>query len=198
LKQAQASASRDQIADAMNGISGIPKNSRHYEMAQRLQEDWSRELLRQATNYCRQAKVETAVSMLSTIPATSQLHDRVTELRQRWSKQAKVLDQAIAAKDAEDWQQAISAIKSLEGSPMYHSLPVQELLQQAMTNLYEPEESLTEIATSDLPAVELSDELQQPDQVLVEIATQDLPTVQPSITPPEKISVSPAPTQQAF
>ncbi|MBD2020183.1 hypothetical protein H6F43_08285 [Leptolyngbya sp. FACHB-36] len=182
----------------MNGISGIPKNSRHYEMAQRLQEDWSRELLRQATNYCRQAKVETAVSMLSTIPATSQLHDRVTELRQRWSKQAKVLDQAIAAKDAEDWQQAISAIKSLEGSPMYHSLPVQELLQQAMTNLYEPEESLTEIATSDLPAVELSDELQQPDQVLVEIATQDLPTVQPSITPPEKISVSPAPTQQAF
>jgi hypothetical protein len=151
LNQAQASASRDQLTEAVKIIAGIPKNSRHHELAQQLEDDWARELVRQATTHFQQADVTTAIALLETIPNTSQWHDRVTELRDRWSQQAKLYDRAIAAKSATDWQGAIDAIKLLEGSPIYNSLPVQELLQQAMTKLYEPDATLVQIAAADAP-----------------------------------------------
>ncbi|MGV0027198.1 hypothetical protein [Phormidesmis priestleyi] len=151
LNQAQASASRDQLPEAVKIIAGIPKNSRHHELAQQLEDDWSRELVRQATTRFQQADVTTAIALLENIPHTSQWFSRVTELRGRWSQQAKVYDRAIAAKSAADWQGAINAIKLLEGSPIYNSLPVQELLQQAMTKLYEPDAALVQIAAADSP-----------------------------------------------
>lgn len=53
---------------------------------------------------------------------------------------------------------------------MYQSLPVQALLQQAMTQLY------------------------MPDAAMLQMATEDLPVVPPSITPSEAISaISPQP-----
>jgi hypothetical protein len=157
LNQAQASASRDHFTEAISTIAGIPKNSRHYETAQQLQEDWSRELMRQASNQWQQAQMKAAISTLSHIPATSQLGDRVTELKQRWKQQAIVLERAISAKKAGDWQKVIDTVRSLEGSPMYHSLPVQALLQQAITNLYEPDHTLLQIATADLPTFQIPD-----------------------------------------
>jgi hypothetical protein len=155
LKQAQTLASRDQLEQAIATTVGIPKNSQSYGAAQQLQEDWSRELLRRATVYCQQAQVKTALSILNAIPSTSQLSDRVAELRQRWGQQAVSLNQAIAAKEAGNWQEAIRAVDSLEGSLMYNSLPVQELLQQAVTSLYEPDRTMLQIATADLPSVQL-------------------------------------------
>ncbi|MCY7321409.1 MAG: hypothetical protein LH660_06305, partial [Phormidesmis sp. CAN_BIN36] len=151
LTQAQASASRDQLTEAVNTVAGIPKNSQHYELVQQLQEDWSQELMRQATSHIQQAEIKPAIALLNSIPETSQWHDRGTELRQRWTQQAKLLNQATAAKSAEDWQGVIDATKSLEGSPLYNSLPVQELLQQAMTKRYEPDAALLQIATADTP-----------------------------------------------
>ncbi len=153
LNQAQAAASRDQLTEALNTVAGIPKNSQHYELMQQLQEDWSQELMRQATNHIQQAEVAPAIALLNSIPETSQWHDRGAELRQRWSQQAKLLNQAVAAKSAEDWQGVIDATKSLEGSPLYNSLPVQELLQQAMTKRYEPDAALLKIATADAPMI---------------------------------------------
>ncbi len=157
LEKAQALASREQFGQAITTIAGIPKNSRHYEIAQQLQEDWSKELLRQATLQCQQAQVKVAISMLQTIPENSQFHDRALELKQRWSQEAKWLNRAIAAKKVGEWQEAINAIKSLEGSLMYNSLLVQELLQQAVTKLYEPDQTLLQIATADLPTIQPSD-----------------------------------------
>ena len=151
LNQAQAAASRDQLTEAVNTVAGIPKNSQHYELVQQLQEDWSQELMRQATSHIQQAEITPAIALLDSIPETSQWHDRGTELRQRWTQQAKLLNQATAAKSAEDWQGVIDATKSLEGSPLYNSLPVQELLQQAMTKRYEPDADLLQIATADTP-----------------------------------------------
>lgn len=151
LNQAQAAASRDQLTEAVNTVAGIPKNSQHYELVQQLQEDWSQELMRQATSHIQQAEVAPAIALLDSIPETSQWHDRGTELSQRWSQQAKLFNRATAAKSAADWQGVIDAIKSLEGSPLYNSLPVQELLQQAMTKRYEPNAALLKIATSDTP-----------------------------------------------
>ena len=151
LNQAQAAASRDQLTEAVNTVAGIPKNSRHYELVQQLQEDWSQELMRQAASHIQQAEVAPAIALLNSIPETSQWHDRGAELRQRWSQQAKLLNQAVAAKSAEDWQGVIDATKLLEGSPLYNSLPVQELLQQAMTKRYEPDAALLKIATADAP-----------------------------------------------
>ena len=152
LNQAQAAASRDQLTLAVTTVAGIPKNSQHYELVQKLQEEWSQELVRQATSHIQQAEIAPAIALLDSVPGTSQWHDRSLELKQRWSQQAKLFNQAVAAKSAEDWQGVIDAIKSLEGSPLYNSLPVQELLQQAMTQRYEPDAALLHIATVDAPA----------------------------------------------
>ena len=151
LNQAQAAASRDQLPEAVTTVAGIPKNSQHYELVKKLQEDWSQELMRQASNHIQQAEIAPAIALLNSIPETSQWHDRSVELKQRWSQQAKLFDQAVAAKSAADWQWTIDAIKSLEGSPLYNSLPVQELLQQAMTKRYEPDAALLKIAAADEP-----------------------------------------------
>lgn len=164
LREAQAFAGRNLFRQALVEAAGIPKNSRHFDTAQQLQEDWSRELMRQAASECQQARVAKAIAILEAIPSTSQLHSQATELEKRWNQQAVFLNRAMAAKHAGNWQGAIDAIKSLEGSSMYYSLAVQDLLQQAMIKLYEP------------------------DQALLEIATADLPTEQPPIAPPESIN----------
>jgi outer membrane protein assembly factor BamD (BamD/ComL family) len=153
LEQAQAEASADQLATAIAKLSGIPKNSHHYAMAQQLRDDWSREILRQATNHCQQARVSKAIAMLNAIPSTSQLHDRAVELRQHWSEQGKLFNQAIAAKEAGNWQSAIEALQALEGTPLYNSLAVQELMQLAMMKLYEPDETLLQISMSGISAL---------------------------------------------
>jgi hypothetical protein len=150
LKQAQVSASQEQFMQAVTDTTGIPKNSRHYAMAQQLREDWARELMRQATRECQKANVTNAIAMLNAIPLNSQFHPRATELKQNWTKQSRILERAIAAKKAGNWQAAIDAVQSLEEAPMYHSLLVQELLQQAVTKLHEPDQTLLQIATADL------------------------------------------------
>ncbi|MBW4693652.1 MAG: hypothetical protein KME27_18055 [Lyngbya sp. HA4199-MV5] len=166
VTQAQALVDRKQLTQAVDLIAGMPKNSQHYGMSQQLQEDWSLELLRQATSECRQGRVGKALLMLNTVPPQSQLHDRIIELRQRWGNQDKLLQQAIALKQGRDWQGVIDTIKALEGAPIYQSLLVQGMLQQAMTQLYKP------------------------DATMLQVAMEDLPTVQPAVAPPETIAVS--------
>lgn len=156
LGAAQAFVSRDRLPQAIAKAAGIPKNSRHFEKAQQLQADWSRELLRQATSEYQQARIAKAMAMLQVIPSTSPLHSQVVELRQRWSQQAGLLNRAMAAKAAGDWQGAIDAIKALEAAPVYHSLVVQNLLQHALIKLYEPDQTLLQIATDDLPSAPMA------------------------------------------
>ena len=153
LNQAQSAASRDQLTAAVDTVAGIPKNSQHYEMAQQLEEGWSKELMRQATNQFRQAEVTTAIAMIDKIPETSQWHGRGIEIKQQWKQQAKLFTQARSAKSAKDWQGTINAIKEMEGTPLYNSLPVQELLQQAMINRYEPDPDLLQLAIEDAPTL---------------------------------------------
>lgn len=157
LNRAQSAASRDQLTAAVETVAGIPKNSQYYEVAQQLEEDWSKELVQQATNHFQQAEVTTSIALIDKIPETSQWHDRGVELKQQWRKQAQLLKQAKSAKSAEDWQGTINAIKALEGTPLYHSLPVQELLQQAMINRYEPDPALLQIAIEDAPTLPQSE-----------------------------------------
>ncbi|MBE9008947.1 hypothetical protein IQ250_01840 [Pseudanabaenaceae cyanobacterium LEGE 13415] len=157
LNRAQAAASRDQLTTAVETVSGIPKNSQYFEMAQQLEEDWSKELVRQATNHFQQAEVTTSIALIDKIPESSEWHDRGTELKQQWKKQAALLNQAKSAKSAEDWQGTINAIKAMEGTPLYNSLPVQELLQQAMINRYEPDPALLQIAVEDAPMLPQAD-----------------------------------------
>jgi hypothetical protein len=157
VNQAQSAASRDQITDAVEAVAGIPKNSEHYDLAQQLEEDWSQELVRQATKQYQQADVSDSISLIDKIPETSKWHGRATELKQRWQEQSKLLHQAMAAKSSRDWQGTINAIKALDGAPLYNSLPVQELLQEAITKLYEPDQDLVQIAVADSPAMTTSD-----------------------------------------
>jgi len=150
LEQAQTLANRNQPAMAIHKVAAIPTNSQHFKVAQQLQEDWSQELLRQATSECQQAHVVKAISMLNDIPSI-RLQNRVIELRQRWQQQNVVLNRAIAAKNAKNWQGVITAIKPLEETSLYNSLLVQEMLQQATVNLYEPDATMLQVATKGLP-----------------------------------------------
>jgi hypothetical protein len=156
LDQAQAAANSERFASAIATITGIPKNSRHHELAQRLQEDWSREILRQASNHYQQAHVAIALSLLNAIPSTSQAHAHAAALHAEWQRYGTWLNRAITAKTNGNWQDAIDALKQLENTPLYQSLAVQELLQQAITKLYEPDQAMMQLATMDLPEVNLS------------------------------------------
>jgi hypothetical protein len=153
LEQAQAAANREQFTVAINQVAGIPQNSRHYELAQRLQLDWSREVVRRAAEQWQQAQFEPALALLATIPPQPELAEPVRKLQTQWRQQSEIWERAIVAKQRGDWQGVITALKALEETPPYQSLPVQELLQQALTQMYEPDQKLLTIAMADLPAV---------------------------------------------
>jgi hypothetical protein len=146
LKQAQVSADGDRLPDAVAMIAGIPKNSQHYEKAQHLQNDWSQELLQRAIDRCQQGDIKTAISMLNEIPESSPQQSRVAELEDYWTQQATLLAQAITARDAGNWQDAVSALESLEGTLIYNSLPIQRLLQQAISERFQPDAALRQMA----------------------------------------------------
>jgi hypothetical protein len=136
LQQAQDMASHNRFTEALTTAAGIPKNSRHYDLAQQLQEDWSQELLQRAVAQCQQGQMTEAISLLKLVPSTSPQHQRATELQGRWHRQASLLNRAIAAKQAGDWQAVAQALKPLEGTPVYQSAPVQTLLQRSIQESY--------------------------------------------------------------
>lgn len=156
LEQAQAIAQRQQYAKALPLIVAIPKNSQSYGLAQQLQEDWAREVLEQATQHYQQARVAKAMAILGAIPPNSPFSDRASRLRSQWSREAKWLTKALTAKQAGHWQAANDALNALEGSPLYQSLMVQDLVQQVTLKLYEPDETLMRMAMADFPTVELA------------------------------------------
>jgi hypothetical protein len=152
LQQAQTAAEEAQFAKAVTLVSGVPKNSRHYEMAQQLQNDWSQELLQQATKLYQQADIAGALSILENIPPTYQEYARTVELSDRWRNHAQWFEQAMAAQAAKDWSTTIAAINALEGTPLYHSVVVQEALQESISNMLKPDDRLMQIASANLPA----------------------------------------------
>jgi hypothetical protein len=155
LSQAQTVAESDRLDEAVMMVSGVPKNSRHFEMAQQLQNDWSQELLQRATKLYQQADIAGALSILNRIPPTCQQGHRAAELGDRWQEQAKWFRQAITARDQGNWNAAIAAVNALEGTPLYHSVDVQDILQASISNLLKPDEHLMQIASADLPATAL-------------------------------------------
>ena len=150
LEQAHTAANHDRLAEAIASAASIPKNSRHYDIAQRLQEDWSQELLQRASDCYQQADLSMAMTMLNAIPPTSQRHDRASELHQKWSKQAALLKQAVAAREAGNWHDTMNALKALEGTQLYQSAPVQALLEQATNRFFKSDETLLELASADI------------------------------------------------
>ncbi|MBE9180074.1 hypothetical protein IQ268_16000 [Oculatella sp. LEGE 06141] len=183
LEEAQAAASNDRLAEAIANIIGIPKNSRHYDMAQQLQEDWSQELLQQAANHYQQAQTTTAISMLNAIPPTSERYGRAIELRTIWNQEAALFAQAKIAKNAGDWRGVIDTLRSLDGSLLYHSLPAQELLQQAMNKLFEADESWIQLASKS------ADELS---------AAAGMPTLSSTMNGSLPLSVDPIPKRSSL
>lgn len=148
LKQAHTAANNDRLAEAIASAASIPKNSQHYDMAQRLQEDWSQELLQRASNCYQQADLTMAMTMLNAIPQMSQRHERANELHDRWSQQATLLNQAVAAKEAGDWRGVMNTLKALEGTQLYQSTQVQTLLQQATNKAFASDTTLLQMASA--------------------------------------------------
>ncbi|NEQ27095.1 MAG: hypothetical protein F6K28_50425, partial [Microcoleus sp. SIO2G3] len=204
LQQAQRSASQSKFADALSTVSGIPNNSQHHDRAKQLQETWSQELLQRANSRAQQGDVNSALSMLDAIPPTSDRHERALALRDRWDDQADLLAQARSAKDSGDWQGVIEAIESLEGTPVHDSLPVQQLLQQAIYRSYQSDASLMQTADIDRASAEAAiatlsaEQATLPDGAVPNVAnlpidvSQALAWAQP-VTPP--VAATPQPTR---
>lgn len=148
LAQARDLANRDRLAEAITLLGGIPRNSQHFSPAQQLQTEWSQELVQQATQYYQQARVSQALHLLQRIPTSSPHFQQAKSLSQQWSREAKLFRQAQLAQQAERWDTVLQTLKSLEGSPLYQSSPVQATLQAAMNRLYEPNRRLVEVASS--------------------------------------------------
>lgn len=146
IAQAKTKANHQQFPEAVAIVASIPKNSRYHEAAQQYQEAWSLELIEQANNAYQQAKLGAALALLDKIPSTTSQSARVSEIRTRWIKEAKPFNQALAAQKANDWPAVLTALNSLEDTPLYHSLAVQNLLQQAMNKQFEPDAALMQMA----------------------------------------------------
>ncbi|WP_416673280.1 hypothetical protein [Egbenema bharatensis] len=151
LKQAQSAAEEGDFTEAVTLVSGVPKNSQHYELAQQLQNDWSQELLQQATKLYQQADLVGALTILQSIPSTCDQSDRATSLRERWGQQAVLLERTIVAYRAGEWDRAIESVRALENTPLYHSVLVQDILQESISNRLRPDERLMQIASANLP-----------------------------------------------
>lgn len=150
LRQAQTAANDDRLAAALSTVTGIPKNSQHYERARELQENWSQELVQRATNRCQQGDIAAAIAMLEAVPPSSQRYARATDLRESWSEQAVLLQQARSARAASDWSTVVAALEALKGTPLYSSLPVQQLLQQAISRNFQPNAAMMQLASNRL------------------------------------------------
>mgnify|MGYP002777069193 CR=1 FL=1 len=148
LEQAQSIANRDRLPEAVLQLGGIPKNSRHYALAKQLQDDWSQELLQRAIQHHQQANLSAALRLLNTISPTSQHHAQAIALGKQWRGEAKFLNQALVARKTGNWSKAITALKRLEGTPLYQSNLVQQMLQEITTKQFEPASDLMQIATN--------------------------------------------------
>jgi hypothetical protein len=152
LDRAQTLANQEKFASAIAKVAGIPKNSRHFSLARRLQVDWSQALLEQAIQHYQTANLDAAKIMLAAIPEDSPIHAQGVELRSQWQSQQQQLQRAIAAQQAHDWQGVIDALQPLADTPLQHSSTVQDLWKQAIAAQYEPDPMLLQMATMDLPA----------------------------------------------
>jgi len=148
INNAQQSISRDRMIEALSSLGGIPKNSQHYALAKRLQNDWSQELLQRATQQHQQANIETALKLLRTIPPTSEQYSHAQELMNQWSQEATQLQRAQAAQRKGQWTEVISLLEPLAGRPLYQSSTVQAMLQEAIYRQFEPNNALMQVATS--------------------------------------------------
>ncbi|MBD2089117.1 hypothetical protein H6F67_04515 [Microcoleus sp. FACHB-1515] len=148
LERGQAAASESKLSIALSTVSGIPTNSQHYAKASQLRESWAQELLERGNSQYQQGDMGMALSMLIAIPPTSDRYERAQELLERWSQQAVLLNRAEAARKEGDWQSVMAAIESLEGTPIYDSLPVQQLLQQSIYRAYGSDAALRQLTDS--------------------------------------------------
>lgn len=148
ISQAQTMASHNQIAEAISLVATIPKNTRHYELAHQLLETWSQEILHQAMSSHDQANLPAALKQLEAIPVTSSQYPQVTQLKRQWQQEAAQLHQAIVAGKAGRWQEVADRLETFRNTPLFQSLPVQELLQIAMTKMLEPDPTLLQIAST--------------------------------------------------
>jgi len=147
IEQAQTLASQNRIPEAIALVAAIPKNTRYSDLAYQLQEGWSQEMLDEATHHYRQADLSRALNLLKAIPATSTQYSRVTQLKQKWQQDAAQLHRAIAASKAGAWQEVIRRLETFKNTPLFQSLPVQQLWQTAMTEMLEPDSTLLQIAS---------------------------------------------------
>lgn len=148
LGQAQAIAKRDRLPEAISSLGGIPKNSRHYPLAQQFQNDWSQELLQRATQHYQQANLGAALKLLHTIPSSCHHSTRAKKLAAQWYEQAHLLKRVTLARKSGNWNQVIQTLKQLEGKPLYQSSFVQQTLQYATNKQLEPDNTLMQIAFS--------------------------------------------------
>jgi len=151
LQAAQQEASRNRLPLAIERIAGIPRNSQHFDQASRFQEDWSKELLRQATAQYRQGDVQAAQATIAAIPNTGSIAPQLQARQQQWANEAEQLAQVTAAQSSQDWDSALEALDALRGSELYNTPQVQALVAQTLDRAANPTVTITSTTTAAMP-----------------------------------------------
>jgi hypothetical protein len=152
LKQAEFLANHDRLAQAIQEIQGIPRNSRYFIKVQQFQESWSKEVLQQALEQYRRGNLDQAISLLKPIPSGTSIASQVQKFRTTWTQEARYLNLALSAATNRDWSNTLRSLEVLRGTETYTTPRVQTLIEQAITNAFDP--SVTTIRLATAPSIQ--------------------------------------------
>ncbi len=139
LGMAQQKAKEQKLAEAMTIAMAIPSNSSQYQDAQKLINQWSKDILAQATQlYEQQGQLTEAIATLQHIPESNALHQDADKREQEWQANHKanttLLQAAEAALKTGQSEVAIAKADQIK-SPQYWTQKAEQIKKEAQTQI---------------------------------------------------------------
>ncbi len=119
-------------ADAI-ALLKIPSTSKHFQVAQQLQQTFSRQILENGEMEHRQGNLAKAITVLRAIPPSDPVANRAQSLQKVWIAEAKQLGAVRGAISQGKWMVALQGLEKLSGSELFGTPLVQNSLQQVIS-----------------------------------------------------------------
>ena len=114
---AAQSGKLDKLLAAMKLVQGWSVNHPLYNEAQRLKEEWSRDILAIARQHIKQGDIQTAIAVAKQIPETSPLYEQtqatITSWQEQWQQGEQIIAKFQNAVKVQNWKQAWQQLESL-------------------------------------------------------------------------------------
>jgi hypothetical protein len=114
---AAQSGKLDKLLAAMKLVQGWSVNDPLYNDAQRLKEEWSRDILAIARQHLKQGDIQTAIAVAKQIPESSPLYAQtqatIASWQQQWQQGEQIIGKFQNAVKVQNWKQAWQQLESL-------------------------------------------------------------------------------------